>query len=198
MFIVTKGHHAGGSEYAYPWHVMHWLNEKYPCISANGEPGKHVRKETHVGDSLQAFGLWSSVSSIEKFDLVFIEFNIGDTFVPAGPLPNALEDKGEIGTVREYKSGWYFEVLLRRLLLLRKPDPVAIVTFNADYIGRKYAGPPWNGECLMPHAMVQCFFSGNVSTSISRTQYHCHMNMCGTPSICFLSRPSSDEEGLDF
>ena len=38
----------------------------------------------------------------------------------------------------EYIDLWYSEVLLRRLLLLRKPDPLAIVTFNSDYIG-----PPW-------------------------------------------------------
>ena len=48
----------------------------------------------------------------------------------------------------EYISSWYFEVLLRRLLLLRKPDPPAIVTFSADYRGRAWAYPPWSGEQL--------------------------------------------------
>ena len=38
----------------------------------------------------------------------------------------------------EYADLWYSEVLLRRLLLLQKPHPLAIVTFNSDYIG-----PPW-------------------------------------------------------
>jgi len=28
--------------------------------------------------------------------------------------------------------------LFRRLLLLRKPDPVAIITFNGDFDGRKW------------------------------------------------------------
>lgn len=44
----------------------------------------------------------------------------------------------------EYIDLWYGEVLLRRLLLLRKPDPLAIVTFNADYIGTPWATfPPY-------------------------------------------------------
>lgn len=42
----------------------------------------------------------------------------------------------------EYISLWYFEVLIRRILLVRKPDPPAIITFNADYIGRQWAPPP--------------------------------------------------------
>lgn len=37
---------------------------------------------------------------------------------------------------------WYSEVLLRRLLLFRKPDPLAIITFNADYVGVAWAPPP--------------------------------------------------------
>ena len=48
--------------------------------------------------------------------------------------------------VQEYRSLWYGEMLLRKLLLLRKPDYPAIVTFNADYIGRIWAGDPWSGE----------------------------------------------------
>jgi len=35
-------------------------------------------------------------------------------------------------------------MLLRKLLLLRKPDYPAIVVFNADYIGRIWAGNPWS------------------------------------------------------
>lgn len=42
----------------------------------------------------------------------------------------------------DYISVWYNEILLRRLLLMRKPDPVAIVTFNADYISRTWAPKP--------------------------------------------------------
>lgn len=49
----------------------------------------------------------------------------------------------------EYQGCWYFEVLLRRLVRLRKPDPVAIVTFNADYVGRHWAFPPWSGVLLL-------------------------------------------------
>jgi hypothetical protein len=45
-------------------------------------------------------------------------------------------------TMSEYVDLWYGEVLLRRLLLLRKPDPLAIVTFNADYIGGPWATSP--------------------------------------------------------
>ena len=64
-----------------------------------------------------------------EIDIVIIEFNVGDAFPK--PLPHALEDKGQYPT--QYATAWYFETILRRLLLLRQPDPVAIVTFNADY-----------------------------------------------------------------
>ena len=127
-----------------------------------------------ASDSKHHFTFWSTLTSVEEFDLVFIEFNIGDTFQDG--LPHALESKGPAGdTVGEshcsmqfqqlptnngilshvchhnwfhsveYQSGWYFEVMLRRLLLLRKPDPVAIITFNADYVGRVWAKPPYYG-----------------------------------------------------
>ena len=45
-------------------------------------------------------------------------------------------------TLSAYSDLWYSEVLLRRLLLLRKPDPLAIITFNADYVGASWAPPP--------------------------------------------------------
>ena len=41
----------------------------------------------------------------------------------------------------EYKSAWYTEIILRRLLLVRKPDPVAIITFNADYTAGGWEEP---------------------------------------------------------
>lgn len=97
-----------------------------------------------------------------------IKTNINDSFI--GGIPHALEEKGD---VEKFPGSWYFEVIIRRLLLLRKPDPIAIVTFNAgrcwyivlcslmfpfnilssisyhhhytDYIGRVWATfPPWH------------------------------------------------------
>ena len=59
-------------------------------------------------------------------------------------MAHALEDKGDEGKRKQYIDLWYSEVLLRRLLLLRKPDPLAIVTFNADYNGQAWATfPPY-------------------------------------------------------
>ncbi|KAL7544982.1 hypothetical protein ACHAWF_008356 [Thalassiosira exigua] len=141
IYQVTGGHNGGGPTAAFPKRTMDWLNERYPCVTSNGTQGMHVRKDTHIGDSRSAFVLWSSITSIEEFDAVFLEFNIGDAF--GNDVANALEDKGPGANTIEYHSGWYFEVVLRRLSILRKPDPVAIITFNADYIGRKWAMPPW-------------------------------------------------------
>lgn len=74
---------------------MDWLNEKYPCIDddTDGGKGQHVSKFTSASDSLSHFVVWSTVASIEEFDLVLIEFNVGDSFV-GKDLPHALEDKG--------------------------------------------------------------------------------------------------------
>ena len=47
-------------------------------------------------------------------------------------------------------------MLLRKLLLLRKPDYPAVVVFNADYIGRIWAGTPWSGE-NMELELRECF-----------------------------------------
>lgn len=55
-------------------------------------------------------------------------------------------------------SLWYSEVLLRRLLLIRKPDPLAIITFNSDYKGIEWATlPPWTD----PKQARQTLFRNN-------------------------------------
>ncbi|KAL3792796.1 hypothetical protein HJC23_002603 [Cyclotella cryptica] len=135
---VTKGHKAGGFINSYPKFFCDWLNARYPCI-VNGTIGTHRSKLTSSAthSSQEIVMNWPVVSGIESFDLVFLEFNINDAFISTNP--HMLEDKGPISKTTEYTSGWYFEILLRRLLLLRKPDPVAIVTFNADYVGNEWA-----------------------------------------------------------
>jgi hypothetical protein len=80
------------------------------------------------------------VSEIDRIDLVFIEFCVNDHYL--SDLPHALEDKGSITQNNEYIDMWYSEAIIRRLLMLRKPDPIAIVTFNADYIGKSWATFP--------------------------------------------------------
>ena len=75
---------------------MDWLNEKYPCVDSNGTTeGAHEYVKSQATESLTAFSYWTSVIAMEQFDLVFIEFNIGDNFVKS--LPHALEDKGPNG-----------------------------------------------------------------------------------------------------
>ncbi|KAL3782911.1 hypothetical protein HJC23_004890 [Cyclotella cryptica] len=139
---VTDGHHVKGrAANAYPAHFMFWLNERYPCFNHDGSNGTHDMKKTHAQNSQTHFIHWSMVTGIERIDLVFLEFNVNDSFIK--DIPHALEDKGEMTNVRQYADLWYSEVLLRRLLLLRKPDPIAIVTFNADYVGASWALPPY-------------------------------------------------------
>lgn len=135
---VTDGHNAGGDKNAYPKFFVEWLNAKYPCVKKDGSPGMHEMKKTHAQNSQTHFIHWSMVSEIQEIDLVFIEFNVNDHFIKG--IPHALEDKGpDYGGLNEYADCWYSETMLRRLLLLRKPDPIAIVTFSADYIGRSWA-----------------------------------------------------------
>jgi len=136
---VTDGHNAGGAKNAYPKLFMDWLNEAFSCVSVNGTMGKHeyIPSLPGIKNSQTAFLYFDWIDRIEKLDLVFTEFNVNDAFLADYP-PHALENKinGTIqGDLRHFGSAFYFEVLLRRLLLFRKPDPIAIVTFNADYIG---------------------------------------------------------------
>lgn len=141
---VTGGHHAKGPENAFPKFFVDWLNEVYPCINTHdGTPGKHEMKKTHAQNSQTHFIHWSMVSELESIDLTFVEFNVNDHFIDS--VPHALEDKGSLmGELNQYADCWYTEAILRRLLLLRKPDPIAIVTFNADYVGRSWATfPPY-------------------------------------------------------
>lgn len=121
---------------------------RFPCVLENGTVGKHISIKSVPGikNSQTAFLYYSWFHTIDKLDLVFTEFNVNDAFLTADP-PHALENENRTTKSRGFSSqsdirfngsAFYFEVLLRRLLLLRKPDPVAIVTFNADYIGE-----PW-------------------------------------------------------
>eukprot|EP00571_Detonula_confervacea_P008091 CAMPEP_0172319014 /NCGR_PEP_ID=MMETSP1058-20130122/36519_1 /TAXON_ID=83371 /ORGANISM="Detonula confervacea, Strain CCMP 353" /LENGTH=514 /DNA_ID=CAMNT_0013033957 /DNA_START=335 /DNA_END=1879 /DNA_ORIENTATION=- len=130
---ITRGHGAGGPSKAYPPLFVQWLNEQYPCLNNNnGTRGVHIGKRTTAQNSQTSFIGWP-LDHYDEIDLVLLEFNVNDAFIP--DLPHALEDKGWNEAMMEYKSGWYYEAILRRLLLLRKPDPVAIITFNADYNG---------------------------------------------------------------
>lgn len=140
---VTGGHNAKGPKNAFPRHFMDWLNQRYPCLNVDGSPGQHEMKKTHAQNSQTHMIHWSMVSEIDRIDLVFVEFCVNDHYL--SDLPHALEDKGDITQNSEYIDMWYSEVIIRRLLLLRKPDPMAIVTFNADYVGRSWATfPPYN------------------------------------------------------
>jgi len=151
---VTKGHKAGGYMNSYPKFFLDWLNARHPCME-NGIIGNHEAKFTSSSahSSQEIVVNWPVVNGIESFDLVFLEFNINDAFTPSNP--HALENKGPVGDTPEYRSAWYFEILLRRLLLLRKPDPVAIITFTADYVGSQWAdrsvAPEWakDGEIIL-------------------------------------------------
>jgi len=122
-------------------------------MSGNGTLGIHEYRKTpaSIGDSSSHFSHFSTISSIGDIDIVIIEFNVGDAF--SKPLPHALEDKGQYPT--QYATSWYFEVILRRLLLLRQPDPVAIVTFNADY------GDPQKHNPAKKKQMRQTLFENN-------------------------------------
>lgn len=126
---VTGGHNAKGEKNAFPRHFMDWLNVRYPCYNDDGSLGRHEMKKTHAQNSQTHFIHWSMVSEINHIDLVFIEFCVNDHYL--SDLPHALEDKGTITQNNEYIDMWYTEAILRKLLLLRKPDPIAIVTFNA-------------------------------------------------------------------
>eukprot|EP00581_Thalassiosira_minuscula_P011702 CAMPEP_0183718108 /NCGR_PEP_ID=MMETSP0737-20130205/11454_1 /TAXON_ID=385413 /ORGANISM="Thalassiosira miniscula, Strain CCMP1093" /LENGTH=541 /DNA_ID=CAMNT_0025947601 /DNA_START=302 /DNA_END=1923 /DNA_ORIENTATION=+ len=139
---VTAGHNAGGVKAAYPEPFIEWLNTKFPCSEKNGTHGRHEYETMPAHGSLALFVKWPAVALIKELDLVVIEENVNDSF-PSG-LAHALEEKGSIGEDAHYQHAWYFEVAIRRLLMLRTPDPPAIVTFNADYIGRRWAFPPYS------------------------------------------------------
>lgn len=133
---ITAGHNARGPENAFPKHFIDWLNERYPCQNDDGTMGVHEMKRTHAQNSQTHFIHWSMVEGIDRIDLVFIEFNVNDHFL--NDVPHALEEKGDIVQNNEYVDMWYSEAIIRRLLLLRKPDPCAVVVFNADYVGKTW------------------------------------------------------------
>mmetsp|Transcript_2656 Transcript_2656/g.5888 ORF Transcript_2656/g.5888 Transcript_2656/m.5888 type:complete len:567 (-) Transcript_2656:95-1795(-) len=141
---VTAGHNGGGPSNAYPKLFVDYLNARFPCTGADGGSGEHVYKTTNAGNSMSHATSFSSVSNLDRIDLILVEFNVNDHFMPGKDVPHALEDKGPWSDTLEYRSLWYSEMLLRKLLLLRKPDYPAIVVFNADYIGRIWAGNPWS------------------------------------------------------
>lgn len=54
--------------------------------------------KTHAQNSQTHFIHWSMVTGIDRIDLVFVEFNVNDSFIK--DIPHALEDKGEMTNVR--------------------------------------------------------------------------------------------------
>lgn len=92
---VTAGHNGGGEPNAYPRRFIDWLNAKHPCISTNSSiKSEHIYQKSNAADSLSHFPIWSSVTDMDKIDLVIVEFNIGDSF--CHQLPHALENKGSM------------------------------------------------------------------------------------------------------
>ena len=77
---VSAGHHVRG-KFSYPILLAEWLNERYPCTLHNGTRGAHQYHKTHGTNSQQHLTSWSMVDSIERFDLVILEFNINDALV---------------------------------------------------------------------------------------------------------------------
>jgi hypothetical protein len=54
------------------------VKSQVPCLNENedGSEGKHEIKKTIAQNSQTHFIHWSSVSELDKIDLVFLEFNI--------------------------------------------------------------------------------------------------------------------------
>ena len=130
---VTAGHNGGGPDNAYPRRFIDWLNARYPCKANSSSSssssssknnnnetaavGKHKYRKTHASDSVTHFMFWQTVTSVEEFDLVLIEFNIGDSFVKG--LPHALENKGSAGNLRgKLISYIYLSVLYDMSLII--------------------------------------------------------------------------------
>lgn len=126
---VTAGHNGGGPDNAYPRRFIDWLNARYPCKANSSSSssknnnnetaavGKHKYRKTHAVDSVTHFMFWQTVTSVEEFDLVLIEFNIGDSFVKG--LPHALEDKGSAGNLRGKSISYiYLSVLYDMSLII--------------------------------------------------------------------------------
>ena len=154
---VTAGHNGGGPGNAYPNHLMDIFDAKYPCVdSKTGQSGRHTYFKTPATNAQQQLTFYNQVLEYDgAIDLVVVEYNINDTFLNG--IPHAFEDKGPYSKVSvrgsrtspAYNTGFYFEILIRRLLILRKPDPVAIVTFSADYVGATWTGNQHNSREML-------------------------------------------------
>ncbi|EJK75681.1 hypothetical protein THAOC_02590 [Thalassiosira oceanica] len=71
-----------------------YLNARFPCTGADGGSGEHVYKTTNAGNSMSHATSFSSVSNLDRIDLILVEFNVNDHFMPGKDVPHALEDKG--------------------------------------------------------------------------------------------------------
>lgn len=149
---VTEGHNGGGTENAYPKHITDILNARYSC---QGGGGTHEYRKTPASVSMSNghFSHWSTITSLGNIDIVFLETNVNDGFI--NNIPHALEDKGQY--TRDYASGWYFETIVRRLLLLRQPNPIAVVTLNADWSNGGYVHTPNDQEKYLRQYRTKLF-----------------------------------------
>ena len=136
---VTRGHNGGGPENAYPKKFMEWLNAKHPC-----EGGTHTRVDGSYGgvDLQHLFGSFA-IDNQPEFDLMMVEFNVNDAFIDAKEVMTWYIDKTNRLNSPEEAILWVTEAMIRRFLAIRNPDPVAIIWFSADYIGRHWSFPPY-------------------------------------------------------
>jgi len=139
---VTSGHNSGKAQASYVYHLFDWLNEQFPCRNETGARSNHTRVMLDVGGSNTAVLLDSfdeDFKEIHAFDLLLWEFNVNDIFIDNAPY---IDRKAHLESQEQWIQ-WNNEIFIRKALLLRKPDPVAVVYFIADYHGRAWADKPW-------------------------------------------------------
>lgn len=150
---VTAGHNAGGANTAYPKIFLLWLNARWPCKAVGGHT---VHVSAHGGYGIHnTFQNWL-FNLPGVVDLMLVEGNVNDKFIPF-PNPFFLQTKYRQNT-QEESMMWFHEAFLRSALMLRRPGPVAVVYFSADYIGSRWASPPYGN----PESALGELFLGDI------------------------------------
>jgi len=132
---VSRGTNVGGLKGAWHTKLKSWMNKNYPCNEEEGHT--FVMTGLGGGSTKTVVDNYERVLTLrDKIDIFFVEFGANDPF--AGDKVTEWMDKKERRLDSDYESlQWLTEIVIRKMLKMRRPDPAAIMYVEMSWWYKK-------------------------------------------------------------
>jgi len=132
---VSRGTNAGGIQGAWHTKLKRWMDKNYPCSEEKGHT--FVMTGLGGGSTKTVVDNYERVLNLRnKIDIFFVEFGANDPF--AGDKVTEWMDNKEMRLDTENESlQWLTEILIRKMLKMRRPDPAAIMYVEMSWWYKK-------------------------------------------------------------